>query len=316
MATVTAAITTHNRVDLVEAALASVLAQTRPADEVIVVDNGSTDGTREALAPYADRIRYLWQENAGRAGSRNRAIAEASGDYLAFLDSDDLWRPDKLERQVPALERRPDAAFAHGHVEIIDAAGRPLPERTAFYRRLFSESNRGEKRYADFALDSRCLTSTVLLRVPVARELGGYDGSVGLEDVDLYLRIALRHRMLFLEGPALAAHRLHEGQTGSETIARGHIEVCRKHLALLADAVPATELAAARRNLYLQLARCHHVLGDAGGVRTATLQALRLDPRVAARPCVLRQLALSFAPRGLLAQARARRGKAVATEGS
>jgi glycosyltransferase involved in cell wall biosynthesis len=97
-------IPTYNRVDTVCASIDSVLAQTYPNIEVIVVDDGSTDGTRDVLETYDDRIRVVTQVNAGPAIARNRGISIAKGDIVALLDSDDLWLPTKLERQVKLLE--------------------------------------------------------------------------------------------------------------------------------------------------------------------------------------------------------------------
>ena len=99
MPTVTAAITTYNRAGLVVEALESVLAQTFADLEVLVVDNGSTDGTRAALEPYLDRIRYTHHENRGRAGARNTAIELAQGGYLAFLDDRSEEHTSELQSQ-------------------------------------------------------------------------------------------------------------------------------------------------------------------------------------------------------------------------
>jgi hypothetical protein len=307
MSTVTASITTYNRADLVEFAVESVLAQSWPADEVIVVDDGSTDDTRERLSRFGERIRYIPQQNAGRAASRNRAIDEATGTYVAFLDSDDRWLPDRLARQVPVLDAAPHAAFVHGHVDVIDVAGRVLPERSAEYHRLFTAANPPGAGYAEFALESRCFTSTVLMRRDVLRALGGYDPEVAVEDVDLYLRIARAYEVLFLPEPAVAEHRLHGGQTGTDELTFGHIAVCNKHLAMLAREPSTPSARTVTRNLHLQLARCHHLLADGRGVRAATLASLRLDLRAILLPRVARQLALSFAPRGALNRLRARR---------
>jgi glycosyltransferase involved in cell wall biosynthesis len=81
----------------------SVLGQTYRDFEVIVVDDGSTDGTAGRLEPYTDRLRYVRQDNRGASAARNRAVAEASGDYLAVVDADDIWLPTKLERQMGAI---------------------------------------------------------------------------------------------------------------------------------------------------------------------------------------------------------------------
>jgi glycosyltransferase involved in cell wall biosynthesis len=307
MSAVTVAITTYNRAELVVHALESVLGQTYGDTDVVVVDNGSTDGTREALAPYLDRIRYVWQENAGRAGARNRAIAEARGRYLAFLDSDDLWLPDKLERQIPVLDDDSRVALVHGQVDVVDESGSLLSDATRRQRELFRRANRGRGSYAAYALESRCLTSTVLARTDVLRSLGGYDTGVELEDVDLYLRLALEHDVVFLDGLPLAAYRVHGGQTQNDELTRGHVQVCEKHLALLDErrGIPNERLA--RRNFYLQLARCHHMLADGRRTRSYTFAALRLDPRALVLPQVARRLTLSLVPRSTLHAIRARR---------
>ena len=101
-------IPTFNRADLVLNAVISVLEQTFSNYEVVVVDDGSTDETRALLQPYADRIRYFYQENAGVSAARNRGIAESRGEYLAFLDSDDLFAPRMLEEAKRTFECHPE----------------------------------------------------------------------------------------------------------------------------------------------------------------------------------------------------------------
>src|SRR5712691_570302 len=118
---VTAAITTYNRAAFLPGALESVFLQSYAGTvEVLVVDDGATDGTAEVLAGYGDRIRVVRQENLGRSGARNTAVREARGRYVSFLDSDDRWLPDKLARQVPVLESDERIAMVHGHVDLID----------------------------------------------------------------------------------------------------------------------------------------------------------------------------------------------------
>ena len=88
--------------------IGSVLAQTYAPTEPIVVDDGSTDGTRDLVQAYGARVRYLHQPNAGHAAARNRGLAEATGELVAFLDADDLWHREKLERQMTRFRARPD----------------------------------------------------------------------------------------------------------------------------------------------------------------------------------------------------------------
>ncbi len=98
-------IPTYNRAAEIVAAVGSVLAQTLPPHEVIVVDDGSTDATPEALAPLMDRIRFVRKANGGASSARNRGVIEATGDWIAFLDSDDTWDADKLEKQAACMEK-------------------------------------------------------------------------------------------------------------------------------------------------------------------------------------------------------------------
>lgn len=314
MARVTAAIPTHNRGALVVEAVESVLAQTYRDFELLVIDNGSTDDTSERLRPYLDRIRYVRQENRGRAGSRNRALEEARGEYIAFLDSDDLWLPDRLERQLPVLEQNAGVALVHGHVEVIDEHGGVLDAETAEHRRLWSAANRVPATYEGYAAECRCFTSTVLARRRVMEEVGGYDSEVGLEDLDLYLRIAQRHEIAFIDREPLARYRLHGAQTGNRELTLGHIDVCRKHLALIADQPPEPALRRAKRNFLLGLAHAYHVLLDRREARRHALAAIRVDPALVLHTSLLRRLAVSLLPDRFVARARRTRASA-ATEG-
>jgi len=106
-ASVSVVIPVYNGVRHLGDALASVLAQTRPAQEVIVVDDGSTDGSAVLLRDRFPTVRCLRQDNAGAGAARNRGVAAATGDFLAFLDADDLWEPDKLQRQLAAFAADP-----------------------------------------------------------------------------------------------------------------------------------------------------------------------------------------------------------------
>src|SRR5687767_14566662 len=106
--TVSVVIPTYNYGRYVGDAIDSALAQTRPPDEVVVVDDGSTDDTPDRLAAYGDRIRVVRQTNQGLSAARNAGIRAAHGDWVAFLDSDDAFHPRKLELQLGALARRPE----------------------------------------------------------------------------------------------------------------------------------------------------------------------------------------------------------------
>ncbi len=129
LATGQCVIPTYHRAGLVGQAVDSVLQQARQDFEVIVDDDGSTDATREALKPYADRIQYLYQPNRGRSAVRHAGIRAAQGKHIAFLDSDDLWLAHKLEKQLSILDSNPRASLVHSLAEVIDDRGRRLPKR-------------------------------------------------------------------------------------------------------------------------------------------------------------------------------------------
>lgn len=115
ISTVTCVIPVYNGERYLGEAIESVLGQTRPVDEIVVVDDGSTDGSSTVAEGYGDPVRCVRQENAGPAAASNRGIEAAGGEVIAFLDADDRWRPEKIERQLMRLETTPGlaAVFAH-----------------------------------------------------------------------------------------------------------------------------------------------------------------------------------------------------------
>jgi glycosyltransferase involved in cell wall biosynthesis len=291
---VTAAITAYNRAPQLDGALESVYAQTLGDHEVLVVDDGSTDDTPGVLARHGDRIRVVRQENRGRSGARNTAVREARGTYISFLDSDDRWLPDKLAREVPVLEADERVGMVHGHVEVIGPADEPLEDETARHRELFSAAHRNGVTYAGYAIDCRCFSSALTARVEAIRSVGMYDPALLLDDYDLYLRLALAWKIVFLEGSPVARYRHWPGQMTTYELTQGQIQTAEKHLALI-DAnpdIPDAQLA--RRNFLLMLARSHAVLGRQKESRRDLVRALRLDPTLLVRqPWVARRLVAS-----------------------
>src|SRR5262245_39118970 len=115
MPTVSVIVAVYNGERFIADALRSILAQTAPADEVIVIDDGSTDGTGAVVARFPD-VRCLRREaNGGQASALNWGVASARGAYLAFLDADDVWEPDKLARQLAAFAADPALDVVYGH---------------------------------------------------------------------------------------------------------------------------------------------------------------------------------------------------------
>jgi glycosyltransferase involved in cell wall biosynthesis len=203
--TISAVIPTHNRSPMLRRALASVMLQTRPPDEIVVVDDGSTDDTRDWVPVEYPTVVYIRQENTGVSAARNRGVAECNSEWIAFLDSDDEWRPNKLERQSEALTANPTYHLCHSN-EIWIRDGRRVNEG---------------KRHAKSGgwIFQHCLPlcvispSAAVVRRTLFEELGGFDETLPVcEDYDLWLRICARHPVLFLEEPLTVKYGGHADQ--------------------------------------------------------------------------------------------------------
>jgi glycosyltransferase involved in cell wall biosynthesis len=136
VSSISVVVPTYNRAELLKLTIRSILAQSRPADEVIVVDDGSTDHTPEVCAELGDRIVYIRQKNMGLSAARNTGIRAATGRWVAFCDSDDLWLPEKLETQLEALEAT-GAGWSLTDFRLIEAGGAPLGADESGFAKTF-----------------------------------------------------------------------------------------------------------------------------------------------------------------------------------
>jgi glycosyltransferase involved in cell wall biosynthesis len=193
--TVSVVIPTYNRAHLVTKAVASALAQTVPPLEVIVVDDGSTDDTRTRLSPYGTSCRYLYQTNQGVSAARNLGIGEARGEFIAFLDSDDVWHPRKLEYQLRALGERPEVGLlGTGAMEWPASSFPEIATYDAGRVRLLP--------WSTIAVRNGLGTSSVMTRSAVLKAAGGFDPVMkGSEERDLWLRIAEVSSVAILDLP-------------------------------------------------------------------------------------------------------------------
>jgi glycosyltransferase involved in cell wall biosynthesis len=185
---VSVVIPTYNRRQFIVAAIESVLAQTYQPLEIIVADDGSTDGTAEELRRFGKRVRYLAQPNRSASAARNLGIRAAAGEYIALLDSDDLWAPAKIEKQVALLERHPEVGviYCQGHT-LYMASGESHPLR-------YEPELRGDLRRR--LLFGNCVTgsaSAVLIRSACFEKVGFFDETLrSAEDWEMWIRIS-RH---------------------------------------------------------------------------------------------------------------------------
>lgn len=203
--TVSAVIPAFNRSSTLRRALKSVYGQTRRPDEVIVVDDGSTDDTPERVQLDFPDARLVRQPNAGVAAARNRGVDATTSDWIAFLDSDDEWKPEKLQRQMIALRDSSDYHICHTN------------EVWMRNNRRVNEGKRHEK--SGGWIFQRCLPlcvispSSVVVRRSLLLELGGFDEAMPVcEDYDMWLRICARYPVLFLEEQLTVKYGGHDDQ--------------------------------------------------------------------------------------------------------
>lgn len=204
-------------------ALNSVLWQGYEAIEIIAVDDGSTDDSRELLAAYGDAVRVLHQRKQGPAAARNLALQHAQGEYIAFVDADDVWLPGKLLSQVAYLQAHSDVSAVFGRFMRWEAStqeGRFVepPLRAAYEEaavrwrdqaELFKTTSLQGNLYADLLLDSVVHIITALVRRSAIDDVQGFDASLNTgSDYDFWLRLSRAHRIDQLDD-CVAWYRIH-----------------------------------------------------------------------------------------------------------
>ncbi len=198
-------IPSFDRVAVLPRAIDSVLAQTLAPVEIIVVDDGSADGTAEMVAARFPQVRLLRQENRGVSAARNAGIAIARGGWLAFLDSDDEWLPGKLAAQREVLAENPDCRLCHAE-EIWIRNGK----RVNAMKKHRKSGGRIYRRCLPLCVIS---PSAAVIHRDVFRDYGGFDESLpACEDYDLWLRICAREPVAFVETPQIVKYGGHDDQ--------------------------------------------------------------------------------------------------------
>ena len=198
-------IPTYNRAHLLPRALDSILSQSCLPNEIIVVDDGSTDDTSVLMTSVYPEIVFIQQSNTGVSCTRNVGIKRASGDWIAFLDSDDEWFPEKLEVQMNALYKNPELKICHTNEIWIRNGTRVNPKKKhkKFGGWIFQK-----------CLPLCCISpSSVIIHKSIFDEVGLFDDSLLVcEDYDLWLRITARNPVLYIEKPLLLKYGGHNDQ--------------------------------------------------------------------------------------------------------
>ncbi len=233
MPRVSVVIPTYNQASFLGEAVGSALAQTYRDFEVIVIDDGSTDNTPEVASSFPPAVRYFRQENRGISAARNRGIELANGEYLAFLDSDDILLENALEKSVAFMDQHPEAGFCYGQVYSIDEKGRPM--RLSRLRGARASCIRdGREQIARMLWRGDIAPSAVLARRSCVEEAGLFNTNVHMgEDVDMWLRLAMRYAVGYLAEP-VAKYRVNPqsitAQSSFEANKRSHTAFVQRAL--------------------------------------------------------------------------------------
>jgi glycosyltransferase involved in cell wall biosynthesis len=207
MALCSVIIAAYNVEGFIGPAVESALGQTHPEVEVIVVNDGSTDDTASALAPFRDRIRYVEQPNRGLAAARNRGLEEARGTYVALLDGDDLWLPHRLESMISFLEGHPEIGFATSDAFFMNG-GPASSER--YYQQLPGGFRAEDQAY--WILEYNFILGMAVVRRRLFDLYGTFDESLRTsEDWDLWIRFVLGGERAGLVDEPLAYYRRRKG---------------------------------------------------------------------------------------------------------
>ena len=203
-------IPTYNRAEYLKQAIGSVLNQTLKDFEIIVVDDASTDNTKETVLGCGDRVSYIYQDDKERAAARNKGISVAKGEYVAFLDSDDMWMPEHLEKCFDSIEKNKELGLVYSGSYMVDEAGKIISKMKAV-------SLKGDmlKYIVSKFSSGGCNASSCMVRKDIFDKAGYFDEDrslSGSEDWDMWVRIASVTKFLFTKEFTVKV-RSHDKQT-------------------------------------------------------------------------------------------------------
>ena len=266
---VSVVIPNYNYAHHLREAIDSALAQSYPDVEIIVVDDGSTDGSKDLLDQYKGKITAIFQKNQGVSAARNKGAALSQGEYLAFLDADDVWLPAKVERQIEFFRADPTLGLVHVGVREVDGAGRTLLDRLEGLEGKVSDDLLMLKREGILGGGSG-------LMVPryVFDEVGGFDLRLSTSaDWDFFYQVSTRYLVGFVP-QILLEYRVHHSNMHGNVAAMEHDMVLAFKKAF--ENGPASR--ACYGNLYKTLAGSYFRIGNYGDFIRSAVRSLRYQP--------------------------------------
>ncbi len=273
MPKVSIVIPSYNRADYIPATLDSIIKQSFKDWELIFIDDGSTDTTESILANYISqdsRIKYFKQSNSERAVARSYGISLASGDYICLVDSDDLWYPDKLEKQLTIMYANPDTILCYAAVDRIDLDGKPAKSAPRQYQGYSGDV------YEELLKRNFIPSVTPMIRAEFASKAAPQVTEfIPYEDWDFWLRLSRMGKFYHINEP-LGAYRLHPGQSVQNVKAEKIEEVTLK--VLDANTNDSSLISKEAYSLaYLRLAYWYIVSGKLNLARSKLYKALQLS---------------------------------------
>ncbi len=292
MPQVSVIIPVHNRAEFLTEAVNSVLNQTWTDFEIIVVDDGSTDGTRDAAMLYGDRIRYFYKDHEGPSKARNFGALKACGNFLAFLDSDDTWEPNKLEVQMRFLQ-------SHSDVRLVSCGSYALGSSRK--RKVALKGDRVGDLFLDLYQRSFINTSGVVLNRDCFFQVGPFDETIQTaEDYDLWLSVARHFPIAHLDAPLVGIRKHPEELSKNKLeLRKNAMGVLQKHFDPMR--VPGRIYRKRLADVFLYLGRGYLRIGDFKAARESFGRSLRLTP--------FRIRSIRYYVRGLLLHQKGRPGR-------
>jgi glycosyltransferase involved in cell wall biosynthesis len=277
---VSVVIPAFNSANYLRAAVDSALNQTVLPLEVLVINDGSSDNTQDVIKEYGSSIRGFYQRNSGPAVARNRGIAEAKGDFIAFLDADDTWTPDKIETQINYLEYHKNVNIVHTAYFNVNMLSDNL---------IASSKIRDEftgNCYREFFFRNGVQMSSVVVLKECLIKVGGFDQNIrraSTEDYDLWFRIARDYEFGYVRRP-LVYYRHHDANATRVAIAirEGELYVLNKALHAdpqLVKLVGKREVRNRLHELHFEIGYRYHDSRNSARARKSFIEAIRLHPR-------------------------------------
>lgn len=261
----------YNYARYVGGAVDSVLAQTFPDIEIIVVDDGSTDASKDVLSDYGDAIKTIFQQNRGVSAARNNGVAASSGELVAFLDADDEWLPSKVEKQVALFRSDTSLGLVHVGVDEIDADGHSLRHRL--------EGSTGDATHDLLMLGRKGILgggSGLMVARTVFDQTGGFDSRLSTSaDWDFFYQAARRCKVGFVP-EVLVRYRFHNANM------RANVAAMENDMTLAFERAfaggPGEDKRAAYGNLYKTLAGSYFRAGQYGAFARTAMKSVGYDP--------------------------------------